>query len=350
MARLFRKTRIDSLKNNKAIRYVFYMIGEVLLVVIGILIALRVNEASEHRSKLALEHKLMENIKHDMVQDINNINGVAQWYFTRDSLIDIVLNNTLTKEDYEANPKLFNLTLYYDGVHNKMLGIKNLESYEEQLDARFDSALVHINFYYYIKVPLVNEYSAKISNQIEDRWERWLAEYEWFQLDITNDDKYDYYLNDPRYKGELKLFRVLAINNFNRNILYQKLRGYQSILAIDEAEKISFDETMQYLTISINDFNQYTLGNQSEVNNENHANTSHFYQLLVRNNRSEAIFVDGLSSDNKYLPPKFKQDSVGGNSMRMLFVGAGREFLVKTSGTVLGSARMGYHDGYLVVE
>ena len=49
MLHFFRKIRRDLLDNDKFLRYLKYGIGEIILVVIGILIALQVNNWNEER-------------------------------------------------------------------------------------------------------------------------------------------------------------------------------------------------------------------------------------------------------------------------------------------------------------
>ncbi|WP_245603281.1 DUF6090 family protein, partial [Maribacter antarcticus] len=51
MIKFFRKNRQKSLTENKFSKYLIYAIGEIILVVIGILIALQVNNWNEESKK-----------------------------------------------------------------------------------------------------------------------------------------------------------------------------------------------------------------------------------------------------------------------------------------------------------
>ena len=63
MPPFFRKIRRDLLANSQFFKYLKYAIGEILLVVIGILIALQVNNWNEYRAdsmnRFALEQSLI---------------------------------------------------------------------------------------------------------------------------------------------------------------------------------------------------------------------------------------------------------------------------------------------------
>ena len=77
MIKIFRKLRwsslqsiLSSVEGRKRIpRYLLYATGEIILVVIGILIALQINTNSENRKKRQLEITILENIKEDILAD-----------------------------------------------------------------------------------------------------------------------------------------------------------------------------------------------------------------------------------------------------------------------------------------
>jgi hypothetical protein len=73
MIRLFRNIRKQLAMENKAVAYMRYAIGEIVLVVIGILIALQVNNWNENQ-KLVKEAKIFRaRLVNDISADINNI-------------------------------------------------------------------------------------------------------------------------------------------------------------------------------------------------------------------------------------------------------------------------------------
>ena len=76
MIKFFRKIRYNLMEQNKTGKYLKYAIGEILLVVIGIMIALQVNNWNENR-KLQLEHIVfLNNIKQDLTNDLEQINRI----------------------------------------------------------------------------------------------------------------------------------------------------------------------------------------------------------------------------------------------------------------------------------
>ena len=70
MLNFFRKLRKKEMKGT---RYLKYAIGEIILVVIGILIALSINNWNENRKNQLKESLLLNNITEDLEIDANQI-------------------------------------------------------------------------------------------------------------------------------------------------------------------------------------------------------------------------------------------------------------------------------------
>jgi hypothetical protein len=78
MIKFFRQFRYDMIKQEKSARYLKYAIGEIILVVIGILIALQINNWNEKRKEKLIERERLtytiENLKKDSLSLVNLIN------------------------------------------------------------------------------------------------------------------------------------------------------------------------------------------------------------------------------------------------------------------------------------
>ncbi len=72
MINFFRKIRQRLLAKNKFREYLIYALGEIILVVIGILIALSINNWNEETKKRAVEVNYLLNIKADLLKEIRN--------------------------------------------------------------------------------------------------------------------------------------------------------------------------------------------------------------------------------------------------------------------------------------
>ncbi|MCB9014144.1 MAG: hypothetical protein H6539_08905 [Bacteroidales bacterium] len=101
---VFRRTRKKLAADNQILKYLRYAIGEIVLVVIGILIALQVNNRNQSRLENQAEQQALVNLK----QDFNfNKDKLLYLISESDSIINIsirVLNHTGNK--YQSNTPL----------------------------------------------------------------------------------------------------------------------------------------------------------------------------------------------------------------------------------------------------
>ena len=70
MIKFFRRIRQQLLTENKFSKYLIYAIGEIVLVVVGILIALQFNTWQIEKKDRQIEKTLLKNIKRDLESDI----------------------------------------------------------------------------------------------------------------------------------------------------------------------------------------------------------------------------------------------------------------------------------------
>ncbi len=73
MLRLFQAIRRDLITRKRFANYSLYALGEVVLVVVGILIALQINNWNDLRKTRALEREYLSNIRVDLVENIARI-------------------------------------------------------------------------------------------------------------------------------------------------------------------------------------------------------------------------------------------------------------------------------------
>ncbi len=98
MIKFFRKIRLNMIKDNKVSKYILYAIGEIVLVVIGILIALNINNNNEQRKQRAQELHYLKNLESDLNMNIAHLDN---YIATR----EIAINSANTViEHYEGKP------------------------------------------------------------------------------------------------------------------------------------------------------------------------------------------------------------------------------------------------------
>lgn len=74
---LFRKVRQELLKAGKLKKFAFYAIGEIFLVVVGILIALQINNINEEKKEKNLANIYLKNLKLDLESDLEELESAT---------------------------------------------------------------------------------------------------------------------------------------------------------------------------------------------------------------------------------------------------------------------------------
>ena len=153
MIKFFRKIRYNLIEKNNTGKYLKYAIGEILLVVIGILIALQINNWNEGRKDARLANQYLKGIKSDLNNDINQINLILKEQMISINLInsiDSIFNKEIhqpdkyqhlyNKPDTSSVVQLFHRGLSFRsirGTYNSLISdgksglIKNRTLYEE---------------------------------------------------------------------------------------------------------------------------------------------------------------------------------------------------------------------------
>ncbi len=83
MIPFFRKIRWRLARDNQLLKYSRYAIGEIVLVVVGILIALYINNWNEQRKEQQKFNSILIDVELELVDNIKNIRSViddAIWY------------------------------------------------------------------------------------------------------------------------------------------------------------------------------------------------------------------------------------------------------------------------------
>ncbi len=130
MIKFFRHIRKNQIMENKTGKYFKYAIGEIILVVIGILIALQINNWNQERKENKQERFILQKLQNDINSDIITINN--QISVNKSNLSDfkkaagILLNNE--SGDISTFRDKFSNVLNISGFYQKQTTFSNLLS------------------------------------------------------------------------------------------------------------------------------------------------------------------------------------------------------------------------------
>ena len=100
MIKFFRKIRRKLLTENNFSKYFIYALGEIFLVVIGILIALNINNWNENQKQLKLEKEILGEVKIGLESDYINISNVIKDHRNFINSQDIIIDWIESEKEY----------------------------------------------------------------------------------------------------------------------------------------------------------------------------------------------------------------------------------------------------------
>ena len=256
--KIFRKVRQQLASENKAASYLRYAIGEIFLVVIGILIALQVNNWNENRK---LNQKILANLKNvqaELVVNIRNSEGVIERFIARDSVKNLVFNNKLSYSDYK-NDIAFNPTLfapyYYDNFDLNSIAFNNLTQNSEELPSKYAPIMDQLNYLYIKMKTRINVLNQRYQRTVYRNMDDFAREKSWFIEDsfkgVHSDVAINYFLTNPRYKGQVSITLNDERNLSGAACKYRKhaIDAYLAIARVLENN----DKTPDYISYTLKD-------------------------------------------------------------------------------------------------
>jgi hypothetical protein len=212
MIKLFRNIRQKLLVEGKTINYLKYAIGEIVLVMIGILLALQVNNWNENRKGHLNELKLVKQLIDDARADSIFFESRIKYQQIRDTLFENLLNlsnnilvDSISTLEVQADPFFFRLAYQSNLINN------NPDAYEMISSDTIKTKLrEYIMIYDYVvnaielNNRIVEEYGIPMSIKYYEQFNR-LPSPLLFR-DIS------FILNDRETIAKLDLFKTYGIN------------------------------------------------------------------------------------------------------------------------------------------
>ncbi len=239
MLRFFRQIRQRLLAENRFSKYLLYAIGEIVLVVVGILIALQINNWNEQQKNEEKVRAILSDIMQELVNDVDKINGLMHYYKKRDSTAHLVINNLVDQEDYEKNESqaLFTITSFHNRVDLTQDGYSLLTQNMDIIPDAYKGILKTLTRIYKVDKKWVDKYDKEMGDFVEEIHMRRMNTYPWFTGTNASDrnSQIEYMLNDFRHKNEVFEYSNLGVGNQLRFSLIYRQRAiecYQQIAAL----------------------------------------------------------------------------------------------------------------------
>jgi hypothetical protein len=263
MLKFFRNIRKNLINEGKSINYLKYAIGEIVLVVIGILIALQINIWNEERKSIEKANNLLAQVQKELLENIKTLNSTIEYYRDKDSLLYKILNKKLSYEDYKSRPKYFGVIMNI--VNNQIVddAFKNLIAFDGKFSLTQDSLVKDLKILYGPIKEFVNKSHEMAYNSHLDFYKMLKKEKKWFYIlssfNEHTDEMINYYLTDPFYLNEVSEYEHAGLGNHFRSSLSFFMGSIYLYEKLTEQLKLETDTSV---IKDLKDYQQY-IGNYS---------------------------------------------------------------------------------------
>lgn len=242
MIKFFRRIRQRMLTENKFSKYLLYAIGEIVLVVIGILIALHVNNKNEEKKRNNVFKSQIEEIYNSINFDVERFKDFTNNKNERITALDLILNldslNLVLNKEQQIIA-LYNATFNYEinnsetpyflsrlnpNPENKLQNtlVRNITSYVNRLDKRnlfLDHTALNMVRKSGIPVPSPDPENPFVYSIDSNYYNQ------------KHYDKLDSLLGDDLFKSALKTLKVsLRFDNFEYNTKVSQVESLSKMI------------------------------------------------------------------------------------------------------------------------
>ena len=251
--------------DNRPLKYMRYAIGEIILVVIGILIALYINNWNEQRKISGNTFQILEEVEDELIHNIGEIDWRIDLCFHQDSIYNVVNKKELTLDDYKKSPHLLRFFRAHFPLYIVDDSFKNLIQTEGILTKEYKSLIVELKTLYGRDKRLIEEVDDDIKHTMDAFMEEikfskeWYSNYKSVNYLSWNDEMFSYFSSDPaflNFSADMTDLAVMQTFNTVQQFKIDALRIYEKIHQLREKYEGHSIES-KYTYANPDDFKHY---------------------------------------------------------------------------------------------
>ncbi|MCA0154403.1 hypothetical protein [Winogradskyella vincentii] len=217
MIKFFRHIRRTLINQNQMGKYFKYAIGEIFLVVIGILIALQINNWNEQRKINTQVEEMFYKTFRELEYNINRAQNLIAFYKPKDTLYYIVRNDTYDIEDPNQKRPCFPCILSaFESINISTEAANNLYTYNTRVTSELKTIIEDIDLFYKDYKVQLDDMDEEMEIMVDDYNSMLRDTKTWYSA--FNNKKFaqyekeiiNYYISDPFFENWVAQYEQLA--------------------------------------------------------------------------------------------------------------------------------------------
>ena len=199
------------------VKYLSYAVGEIILVVIGILIALYIKgeyQEAEKNDELAL---IGAQIIEDLKGDTADVATIIASYEPLDKHFKGIMSRQYTIDSLKACgpcPYLISNVAPFEPTQN---GFRMLKELKSSFTTSGDSLIHDTKLFYAQSIPTFDLFVEMIKEEVKASLSDWRDHQKWYTdwvQGFRTEEMYTYMANDPFYRNKVANFHLLTYRNY----------------------------------------------------------------------------------------------------------------------------------------
>ena len=229
MTKFFRKIRHDLMERNEIGKYLKYAIGEIILVVIGILIALYINNWNEINKSKDQLNNIYRKVELNLKTDLSNINDIIKEYEQLDERLRTMVSeeysntllNSINANNYSDCIPCGGDIISYIPFEIQDKGLELLKTFNDLNATAYKELSNEIIYFYSISETLdivLNKLKEESFNNI-----KYFEQFPWYSDFMNgrfNPNTIDFFAKNEIYKNKVNTYRLLATQNYLSMLKY----------------------------------------------------------------------------------------------------------------------------------
>ena len=270
MFSFLRRIRYKILKENNFFRYLKYAIGEIILVVIGILIAVAINSKYNNAQNDEKIKNILFQIQRELLTDIQDSKRIYNEYILKDSIYRMIMNDTSLVYLHQQSPYSFRINSSYVSFSNKKAGYNRLLNNIEVIPENYNYLVSELNYLHVELQDDIDDYNDMIKDAVLTYYDNENEANPTFSKMLWNgnsDETLNYYTNDPFFKNKMSWY-INALRNIEQVANDYRIESISIYKAIDSltGHSIEKNNTLLNTIPQEADYNEF-LGQYSDGKN-----------------------------------------------------------------------------------
>ncbi len=215
MITFFRNIRQKLVSENKTAKYLKYALGEIALVMIGILLAMQINNWNQNRLHKNEFNNILETINQDLKRDTLVAGSLIKYYTQIEKSSMKIINKKVNRNNYKKHPEVRSLVSRYRSFTIQTKGFEMVKDYSSKNEIRNDSIFTTISQFYMPFLEIIDDSNGFVKKEVLTNIDTY-KKYDWYvdwTLGKFTPEMIIYFTESEEYRKQVASHNLLAGKN-----------------------------------------------------------------------------------------------------------------------------------------